>query len=88
MPLMGKKQIEIEYNSYEEISRAFGSPGAECTEIYLCTHSNSSEPSHYEMVSRPDIREALFSSPYIEKAELAWSKAEGTIIPFQPKGEL
>ena len=83
MPLMGKEQIERTYNSYEEIANAFGYPGGECTEIYLCTQSNKDEPSHYEMIRRPAEKEALFSSPYIDKAQLAWSKNEGALIPYK-----
>ncbi len=79
MPLMGKEQVEKTYNSYEEIAKAFG----ECTEIYLVTHKNSDGPSHYEMVSRPELREALFDSPYITKAELAWSRERGSILPYK-----
>jgi hypothetical protein len=79
MALMDKKQIERQYNSYEEVAKAFG----ECTEIYLCTHLTAEEPSHYEMARRPDAREALFDSPYIKDVKLAWSKDEGAVIPFK-----
>lgn len=80
---MSKKQIEIQYNSYEEVAKAFSNPIHECTKIYLCTHQTAEEPSHYEMVYRPDIREALFDSPYIKDVKLAWSKDKGAVIPFK-----
>lgn len=83
MALMEKAQIEKQYGTYEEIAKAFSYPGRECTEIYLCTHISKSEPSHYEMVRRPDEKEALFDSSYIEKAELAWSRELGVLIPYK-----
>lgn len=83
MALMDKKQIERQYNSYEEVAKAFSYSGGECTEIYLCTHRTAEEPSHYEMVRRPDEREALFDSPYIKDVKLAWSKDKGAVIPFK-----
>lgn len=83
MALMEKASIEEKYGSYEEIAQAFSYPGRECTEIYLCTHISKQGPSHYEMVRRPDEKEALFDSPYIEKAELAWSRNRGALIPYK-----
>jgi hypothetical protein len=83
MTLMDKARIEEKYSSYEQIAQAFSAPGGECTEIYLCIHENSQQPSHYEMVRRPEERESLLDSPYIKSAELAWSKNQGTIIPYK-----
>lgn len=83
MSLMSKKQIESQYDSYEAIAKAFSSSGSECIEIYLCTHSTEDEPSHYDMVHRFAEREALLSSPYIKKTELAWSKNKGAVIPYK-----
>ncbi len=78
MPLMEKQHIEKEYGSYEEVARAFG----DCSEIYVCTHVSGGEPSHYNMCRSAAERDELLSSPYLTKAELAWSKAGGAVIPF------
>jgi len=78
-----KKQIEEQYNSYEEVAKAFSYPGGTCTEIYLCTHRTREEPSHYEMVCRSEEAQALFNSPYIKDVKLAWSKDKGAVIPFK-----
>jgi hypothetical protein len=83
MPLMEKSEIEEKYSSYEHIAQAFGPPGMECTEIYLVTHLTSQEPSHYEMVRHQNQKDALLASPYIKKAELAWSRNQGTLIPYK-----
>ena len=83
MSLMSKNQIETQYDSYEAIAKTFSSPGSECTEIYLVVHSTSDKPSHYNMVYSTADREAMFSSPYIGEANLAWSKSKGTLIPFK-----
>lgn len=79
MSLMEKKQIESQYDSYEAIAEAFTG----CIEIYLCTHTTEDEPSHYKMIYRSAESEALFSSPYIKKTELAWSKNKGAVIPYK-----
>ena len=79
---MRKKSIEMQYDSYEEIAKAFGSPGCECTEIYLYTDCGGDEPSHYKMVRRPSEKKALFSSPCVGNIKLAWSKYQGSLIPY------
>ncbi len=83
MASMRKESIERQYESYEEIARAFGSPGCECTEIYLYTDRGKEEPSHYKMVRSPSEKEALYSSPYVKNVQLAWSKNQGALIPYK-----
>ena len=79
MSLMSKNQIENDYVSYEAIAQAF----TDCIEIYLVIHSSSDKPSHYSINYSPADTEAMFSSPFIAEANLAWSKSRGAIIPFK-----
>lgn len=84
MASMDKETIELQYKSYEEIARAFGFPGAECTEIYLyCNSSSQNKPSHYKMIRRSHEKESMFTSPYVHNAQLAWSKSQGSLIPYK-----
>ena len=83
MATMDKKQIETQYNSYEDIAKAFSSPGSQCTEIYLCVHSTSDKPSPYVIVHSRAESEAMFASPNIAEVNLAWSKSGGALIPYK-----